>query len=81
MKTIKFGIIGCGLMGKEFAGAVGRWYHVEDMGAKPEIIAVCDTNEAAVTWFKDRITTIKYIYTDYHELLKKENCFIRQHKG
>ena len=42
MKTIKFGIIGCGLMGKEFAGAVGRWYHVEDMGAKPEIIAVCD---------------------------------------
>ena len=62
MKTIKFGIIGCGLMGKEFAGAVGRWYHIDDMGAKPEIIAVCDTNEAAVTWFKDRITTIKYVY-------------------
>ena len=23
MKTVKFGIIGCGLMGKEFADAVG----------------------------------------------------------
>ena len=41
LKTIKFGIIGCGLMGKEFAGAVGRWYHLEDQCAKPEIIAIC----------------------------------------
>ena len=28
MRTIKFGIIGCGLMGKEFAGAAGRWTHL-----------------------------------------------------
>lgn len=72
MKTIKFGIIGCGLMGKEFAGAVGRWYHLEDMCAKPEIVAICDTNEGALTWFKERIPTIKYVYSDYHELLNND---------
>ncbi len=72
MKTIKFGIIGCGLMGKEFAGAVGRWTHLEDMCAKPEIVAICDTNEAALTWFKERIPTIKYVYSDYTELLKND---------
>ena len=59
-------------MGKEFAGAVGRWYHLEDECAKPEIIAICDTNEASLTWFKERISTIKYTYSDYHELLAND---------
>ena len=72
MKTIKFGIIGCGLMGKEFAGAVGRWFHLEDAEVRPEIIAICDTNEAAQSWFRDRIPTIKYVYNDYHELLAND---------
>ena len=72
MKTIKFGIIGCGLMGKEFAGAVGRWSHLEDMCAKPEIVAICDKNESALTWFKERVSTVKYVYSDYHELLDND---------
>lgn len=72
MKIIKFGIIGCGLMGKEFAGAVGRWTHLEDMCAKPEIVAICDKNEAALTWFKERVSTIKYVYSDYKELLEND---------
>lgn len=69
MKHIKFGIIGCGLMGKEFAGAVGRWSHLNDATAQPEIIAVCDTNPASLEWFKERVNTVKYVYTDYQELL------------
>lgn len=72
MKIVKFGIIGCGLMGKEFAGAVGRWSHLEDQCAKPEIVALCDTNEASLSWFKERIPTVKYTYTDYKELLKND---------
>ncbi len=59
-------------MGKEFVGAVGRWCHLEEECAKPEIIAICDTNEASLTWFKDRVPTIKYAYTDYHELLAND---------
>jgi len=31
MRTIKFGIIGWGLMGREFASAVARWCHLPDM--------------------------------------------------
>ena len=59
-------------MGKEFAGAVGRWTHLEDMCAKPEIVAICDKNESALTWFKERVSTIKYVYSDYHQLLEND---------
>ena len=72
MKKIRFGIIGCGLMGKEFVGAVGRWSHLEDECARPEIIAICDTNEASLEWFKTRVSTIKYAYTDYRKLLEND---------
>ncbi len=70
MKKIKFGIIGCGLMGKEFAGAAGRWCHLTqgDIPA-PEIIAVCSRTEASMQWFTDRVPTVRYTYTDYRELL------------
>ncbi len=72
MATVKFGIIGCGLMGKEFAGAAGRWSHLNEDIAKPEIIAVCDQNPAALEWFKDRVPTIRYTYSDYKELLAND---------
>ena len=45
MKTIRFGIIGCGLMGREFASAAARWCHLPEMEVHPEIIAICDMNE------------------------------------
>ena len=46
MKRIRFGIIGCGLMGREFASAAARWGHLPEMDVRPEIVAVCDTNPA-----------------------------------
>ena len=30
-REIKFGIIGCGLMGREFASAAARWCHLLDL--------------------------------------------------
>ncbi len=51
MRTVRFGIIGCGLMGREFASAAARWCHLLDLDFKPEIIAVCDANPAATEWF------------------------------
>ena len=50
MKTMKFGIIGCGLMGREFASATLRWVHLKDEITKPEIIGVCDMNPASFEW-------------------------------
>ena len=69
MKTVKFGIIGCGLMGREFGSAAGRWFHLPEMDVRPEIVAVCDVNEKLSAWFADNLTSVKQVTTDYKELL------------
>ncbi|MBS7263292.1 MAG: Gfo/Idh/MocA family oxidoreductase [Eubacteriales bacterium] len=70
MKTVKFAIIGCGLMGREFASAAARWCHLfgADIPA-PEIIGVCDTNAKAKQWFLDHFPSIRYDETDWRALL------------
>ena len=73
MKTVKFGVIGCGLMGKEFASAAARWCHLSDDIAKPEIVAVCDFNEEATAWFKNNFASVNFVTKDYKELLKRED--------
>lgn len=69
MKTIRFGIIGCGLMGKEFGSAAARWCHLQDIDVRPEIVAVCDTNESMTRWFTDNFSTITQVTSDYKALL------------
>ncbi len=68
MKEIRFGIIGCGLMGREFASAAARWMHLVNPKAKPRIVAVCDTNTALMDWFSGHLGAIQTT-TDYHALL------------
>lgn len=72
-KKITFGIIGCGLMGREFASAAARWCHLTESEAYPEIVGVCDSNENAVEWFKENFPAVKYCTTDYRELLNKDD--------
>ncbi len=69
MKTIRFGIIGCGLMGREFASAAARWCHLTDMDVRPEIVAACDMNPGLFDWFRGHFSTVKLYTSDYHELL------------
>ncbi len=69
MKTIRVGVIGLGLMGREFGSAAARWCHLLDMDVKPEIVAVCDTNAGLVPWFTENFATIKQVTSDYKELL------------
>jgi len=69
MKTFRFGVIGCGLMGREFASAAARWMHLSDAKARPEIVAVCDTNPDLMAWFTTHIPSIRQTTTDYRELL------------
>ena len=69
MRTIKFGIIGCGLMGREFASAAARWCHLVQRDVMPEIVAVCDPNPACTGWFKERIGTVRQVTDDYRALL------------
>ena len=70
-QTIRFGIIGCGLMGREFASAAARWCHLTEEIARPEIVGVCDTNEQARGWFVRNFPSVKYSVDDYHELLAR----------
>ena len=69
MKTIRFGIIGCGLMGREFASAAARWLHLTDTKARPEIVAVCDTNPALMGWFTTHVPSVTQTTADYRALL------------
>jgi predicted dehydrogenase len=68
-KTIRFGIIGLGLMGREFGSAVARWAHLLDLDFVPQITAICDTNAALFPWFANHFDTITLQTANYHDLL------------
>jgi len=68
-KVIRFGVIGCGLMGREFASAAARWCHLTQIQARPEIVAVCDKNPAAAAWFRDNFPSVQQVTDDYRALL------------
>jgi len=72
MKTIRFGIIGCGLMGREFASAAARWCHLPEMQAQPEIVAVCDTNESLLEWYTQNFPSITQATGEWRELLAND---------
>ncbi len=71
MKTVKFGIIGCGLMGREFASASARWCHLPVMGLRPIVAAICNRTLSAekIDWFKQNFDSIGQVTDDYRELL------------
>jgi predicted dehydrogenase len=55
-------------MGRELAAAIGRWSALEDHPVRPELVAVCDTNPAALSWF-DRVDSVRLRTRDYADLL------------
>ena len=68
-KRIRFGVIGLGLMGREFASAVARWCHLLGDGPVPVITAICSGRQASQTWFTDNFESIRLAVTDPAELL------------
>lgn len=71
-KPIRFGVIGGGLMGREFAAAVARWCQF-DADPKPAdhlpvITAICDLNPDMRSWF-ERNCPIDISTDDYRRLL------------
>jgi len=73
MKTIRFGIIGCGLMGREFASAAARWCHLPGMTSRPEIVAICDANPNSFAWYSGNFASITQATTDYREFLDNKS--------
>jgi predicted dehydrogenase len=70
-RTVGFGIIGGGLMGREFASTAARWIHLNDIGVRPEIVHVCDTNPDVLGWY-ERLSPAPARSTDWHDLLADE---------
>lgn len=69
MKTIKFGIIGAGLMGREFASAALRWAHLTTATARPEVVSVCNRSDKPFAWFRASVPTATQYTHDYREVL------------
>jgi predicted dehydrogenase len=68
MKVVNVGIIGGGLMGKEVAGAFGRWFTLANYPIKVQLKGVCDLDPNALEWYR-QIPTVELLTTDYKELL------------
>jgi predicted dehydrogenase len=66
--TTRIGIIGGGLMGREVASALSRWFVLENFPVHAELTAICDLAEKQREWFR-RIPSVKLLTADYHELL------------
>jgi predicted dehydrogenase len=68
MRTVRFGVIGGGVMGREFASAAARWLHLAELDVRPEIVHVCDTNPDVLAWY-ERLSPAPRLSTDWGELL------------
>jgi len=71
-KQIHFGVIGLGLMGREFGSAAARWMHLLDLEFEPVITGICDVNESLFAWFENNFDSISIKSTDYHDLLNSD---------
>ena len=83
-RTVRFGIIGGGLMGREFASAAARWIHLDEMGARPQVAAVCDVNPGALRWY-ERLDPCPNLVSDYREILEDDTieaiyCAVPHHR-
>jgi predicted dehydrogenase len=67
-RTVRFGIVGGGLMGREFASNAARWIHLADPGARPQVVHVCDTNPDVLAWY-ERLDPPPRRTADWRELL------------
>lgn len=74
MKTVTFGIIGCGLMAREFVSAAARWCHLPEMTTRPEIVAICNRslNPEKINWYTNNVPAITQVTQDYRELLANQ---------
>jgi predicted dehydrogenase len=68
-RKVRFGIIGLGLMGREFGSAIARWGHLLFDGPIPELVGICDTNEKSHGWFTDNFPGLRVVTTNYQDLL------------
>jgi predicted dehydrogenase len=67
-RVVRVGLVGGGLMGREFASAAARWAHLDDLGVRPQLVHVCDVNPDVLAWY-ERLSPQPRLTSDYPELL------------
>ncbi len=68
--TVRVGVIGAGLMGREVASAFGRWFALLDFPVRPQLVAVCDVNAPALDWFR-QVPGVAHFDPDHRALLAR----------
>ncbi len=71
-RKIRFGVIGLGLMGKEFCSAISRWCHLLFDRAIPELKGICSRNPDNWKWYLDNFPGIEIKTDNYKELIASE---------
>lgn len=66
----RFGVIGLGLMGREFASAIARWSHVETGILQPQITGICSPHDSSHEWFRHHLPGLAVDTDDYRQLLE-----------
>ncbi len=71
-KEIRIGIIGLGLMGREFASSLARWCHLLDNGPLPVLAGICDVNRTAWDWYVNNFPGLAVKTDNYKTLLASD---------
>lgn len=67
---VRIGIIGGGLMGREAASALARWFALVDFPVRAELNAVCELQRERLDWFQ-QVPTVRLLTQDHRELLAR----------
>lgn len=65
---VRIGIIGGGLMGREAASALARWFALVDFPVRAELTAVCELHPGRLDWFR-QVPTVKQFTSDHRVML------------
>lgn len=69
-QPVRVGIIGGGLMGREVASALSRWFVLDHYPVRAELVAVCDVAEKQREWFR-QVPGVQLITEDHRVLLDR----------
>ncbi|MBS1721543.1 MAG: Gfo/Idh/MocA family oxidoreductase [Armatimonadetes bacterium] len=69
---VRFGIIGGGLMGRELASAMARWFMLTNFPSQVELVAVADIAPRVLEWFR-QVPSVDLLTTEYRELLARDD--------
>lgn len=73
MREIRFGIIGGGLMGREFASAIARWPHLLNHPARPRVTSVASRSQSTLDYFASHYEPAPRLTLNYREVLEDPN--------